>query len=545
MKFHFISCAFSFLLTPMYAHLPTEKEAGIYRSRLEDALADFSFPKCLSIPEGGFVYYSHPVVGSWLEQPFTAELLKQVEDTLNASLEIPFTKEGFTQAVPKVEEDHFGEVSYSAIWVRDSCWHYYALKINHPQNAAKLILSLLNFYSTDEQIARLISVIENPEMADPKLDPMAHMNVPLIRFSSKTLSHHQIGGEDQEWNHLQFDSHGLFLLALSDALSSGILDVASLSSRNFEMLALFPAFFTRTNYAEKLDSGPWEEALQWNASSAGLVAAGIKRMMEVFTADPVLNNGLHGGLSRLKTEFNIESAMSAENIQTLYQNGLKRVEKNLSFGGEAPNLEGYGLDRKADAALLFLALVEHTPYFDNPGKIKEILHINAPLIGPYGIYRYKYDPYQTSNYWIDFGIPSPIFGTETDQLRAISWWQKGYMPHKQSHDAQWFFDSCFADLYYHLSIMEKEATAKAYYLKHGDIHLKRALAQLSGPNAYASNGERLEPLQLPESINTVFDARGNALPMPSPISPLNWAKASMQMALIRGQEAHGGYVFRR
>ncbi len=498
-----------------------------------------------SIPEGGFVYYYHPQVGTWLEKPLSANLLDEIQRCLSPFLEIPFTKEGFTQAVARPEEDQFGQVSYSAIWVRDCCWHYYGLKITNPANAGKLLLNLLRFYSTDQQISRFLSIIQKPQMANPDLEPMAHMKVPLIRFSSKTLLHHQSDEKDQEWNHIQFDSHGLFLLALSDALSSGILKPEELKIENYEVLALFPAFFTQTNYAEKKDAGPWEEQLILNASSAGLVASGIKRIMEVIRANPCLSRGMQRGIDSLKKQLDdvaligtIESALSNDNIQRLYRRGLERVEKNLSFGGEAPNLDGQGIDRKADAALLFLALVEYTPFFDNPEKIKRILDINSSLIGPYGIYRYKYDPYQTLNYWIVFDVPSAIFGAQTPQLAVLSGWNKGYMPHKQPYDAQWFFDSCFADLYYHLSMMEKDKNAKTYYLKHGDIHLKRALAQLTGPRTYASNGEALEALQTPESINTVFDSYYPLRPLPSPICPLSWAKASLQMALARAQRAH-------
>ena len=66
----------------------------------------------------------------------------------------------------------------------------------------------------------------------------------------------------------------------------------------------------------------------------------------------------------------------------LYELGVDRVEKNLSLGGEAPGLEEDGLDRKADAALLFLCLTEHSLYGNNPQKMKEILNINSSLLGP-------------------------------------------------------------------------------------------------------------------------------------------------------------------
>ena len=322
----------------LQAHIPTQQETAIYRSHLDGVIS----PKCISIPEGSFVYCYNPTVEKWLEKTFNLSLLKEIERYLKPHLSIPLTKEGFSQAVATPEGDQFGEVSYSAVWVRDCCWHYYGLKTQNRREAVKLMESLLKFYSSEEQISRFLSVIKNPSIADPSLDSMAHMNVPLIRFSSKTLSHHQFENKDQEWNHLQFDSHGLFLLALSDALSSGILQPRSLTQKNYAVLALFPAFFSQTNYAQKPDAGPWEERLQYNASSAGLIASGIKRIMEVLHSNTTLEQGLKKGIEELKNKkINpdvieiVESAMSNKNIQHLYQDGLDRVEKNLSFGGEA------------------------------------------------------------------------------------------------------------------------------------------------------------------------------------------------------------------
>lgn len=548
MRNHFLRYFYLFSLaaTCLQAHIPTQPETLRYREQL-DALT-LTPPTCLSIPEGAFVYCHHPLVEGWLEKKLSARLLQDIESHLQPFLDIPFTQEGFTQAVAKPEGDAFGQVSYSAIWVRDCCWHYYGLKVHNPEGAKRLILSLLRFYASEGQIARFLSVIENPQIADPSVDPMAHMNVPLIRFSSKTLSHHSQDNQIQEWNHLQFDSHGLFLLALSDALSSGILTPEDLTQEHYTVLALFPAFFTQTQYAEKADAGPWEERLQHNASSAGLVAAGITRIMNVVHAKPALEQGMQQAIAFLTAQgareaciSKITAALSCENIDTLHRCGLERVERNLQLGGEAPDIYGEGIDRRADAALLFLCLVEGTPFFDQPQKTREILKINASLIGPYGIYRYLHDPYQACNYWTYFDVSSPIKGAHTPLFETLNWWKKGYMPHRQPYDAQWFFDSCFADLYYHLSMLEQEKPAKAYYLKQGDIHLKRALGQLTGPKAYAANGQPLSALELPESMNTVLDSSNNAHPLSSPICPLSWAKAAMQMALARAIDAHAEY----
>ena len=115
--------------------------------------------------------------------------------------------------------------------------------------------------------------------------------------------------------------------------------------------------------------------------------------------------------------------------------------------------------------------------------------------------------------------------------------KKGYMPAQQPLDAQWFFDSNFASIYYHLSEMEKDDYAKSYYLQQGDIHLKRALGQLTGPDMVAANGDRVPQWALAESINFV-QINGQVTPLPSPICPLSWATAALQMALADAQKAH-------
>ena len=525
--------------THVFSHLPSQVETEENLKRLE-ILAE---PHCFSIPEGGFVYFFHPGVEKWLEKPLNTEVIKEIRKELSPHLQIPLTKEGFTAASTRRDEEDLDITNYSAVWVRDSCWSYYGLKTYDPNAARQLILSLLDFYSNKKQIERFLSVIENPSLASPALNASAHMNVPLIRFSSRTLSHHQVEGKDQEWNHLQFDSHGLFLLALSDALSSDILQKSDLRPRYFEILALFPAFFTEVHYAEKKDAGPWEEELLYNASSAGLIASGQKRIIDVIGSDSYLRQGLENALKSFEQKHpalvsKIASALLPKNIEQLYKCGMQRVEANLQLGGEAPDLSGESINRRADIALLFLCLLEHTPYHNQSEKIRDILNITLSLVGPYGVYRYHNDAYQTSNYWITYSSLSAIDGIHTSDLNFIERFNKGYMPNLQPNDAQWFFDANFAEVYYHLSMLQSDPKIRAYYVKQGDIHLKRSLGQFTGPNSIAANGEKLKAWQLPESINTVILETSGIHPMPSPICPLNWAKAAFLMALHQAEKAH-------
>ena len=205
------NCAGFILFIGAYlqAYAPSHEETIANRKHLEELTS----PHCIAIPEGSFVYYSHPMLTPWLQNEINVEVVKDIRKQLGSYLKIPFSKEGFTVASTRWGEDEIDTTNYSAVWVRDCCWHYYGLKIIDRAGARQLMLNLLSYYSSKEQKRRFFAVIQTPEIADPASNPSAKMDVPLIRFSSKTLSHVQVDRKDQTWDHLQFDSHGLFLLA--------------------------------------------------------------------------------------------------------------------------------------------------------------------------------------------------------------------------------------------------------------------------------------------------------------------------------------------
>ena len=523
------------------AHLPTEESTIHDRVHLQEWVS----PWCMAIPEGKFVYYFNPRVKPWLENRFTLQTIQSIRRELSSALTIPFSKEGFTMASTRKSEDEIDETNYSAIWVRDACWHYFGLKAGDKSGAKKLLLKLMEFYSTSEQIQRFLHVIVTPDIADPEINPNAFMDVPLIRFSRKTLTHHKVDGANQLWNHLQFDSHGLFLLAVADGIRSKTITASDISERGYELLSLFPAFFRETKYWQRRDAGPWEEELQNNASTIGLIAAGLKEYKKQLIDAESIRERIQKAVLRMEHDLDDPSAIeqinfakSPKELEELVQKGVAQVEYNLSLGGEAPNLSRKGLDRKADAALFFLCLPDHSLFFDDIEKIQTILNINLGLIGPYGVFRYKLDSYQAMNYWIDFNIPSAIGGDQTQDLLFITRFHKGYIPSNQPYDAQWFFDSILAGIYYNLSVMNVSRIKQEYFLTQGDIHLKRALGQLTAPSAIAANGEKLPALCLPESINTVSAQNYLFKPIPSPICPLGWSTAAMRIALEKAEIAH-------
>ncbi len=106
-------------------------------------------------------------------------------------------------------------------------------------------------------------------------------------------------------------------------------------------------------------------------------------------------------------------------------------------------------------------------------------------------------------------------------------------------EAQWFFDSQLAmsrmELY-KLAIRRNDKGQVERDLIFPQLHLKRALGQItgqiSGRSLVTADGLPVNDWLVPESINTVLIDE-TIFYLPSPITPLNWAKASLEMALFR------------
>ena len=103
-------------------------------------------------------------------------------------------------------------------------------------------------------------------------------------------------------------------------------------------------------------------------------------------------------------------------------------------------------------------------------------------------------------------------------------------------EAQWFFDSLLVLARLHLASVTGDPVQKQQDIHFAAIHLKRAIGQLTGSfgdlPALAADGTSVASLLAPESINTVV-VEGTPALLPSPIVPLNWAKAALNMALNR------------
>lgn len=102
-------------------------------------------------------------------------------------------------------------------------------------------------------------------------------------------------------------------------------------------------------------------------------------------------------------------------------------------------------------------------------------------------------------------------------------------------EAQWFFDSKLAMIRAHMAKHERDPIMRQQDIFFAQLHLKRALGQVTGDHGkglITADSNPVASWQVLESISTV--KIGDTISyLPSPITPLNWAKAVLSMALDR------------
>jgi len=467
--------------------------------------------------EGQYIMVFNPKITPYIKEKLTKINLEKLEKEIAPALSISLTDNNFTQAAERLlKPEQKDETNYDAVWVRDNAWIYFSFeKTNQKEKAKKLILALWDYYSSQDQWQRFIDIIKSPELANE-----SKMNVPHIRFNGKSKEFKDVyeGDKPQLWNHRQNDAHGLFLLALSDAVNKKIIDGSEFSDERKRILSLFPSYFDKINYASFKGAGAWEEIDKVNTSSIAMVVKSLEAWRTLLRT----NGQVKGNVS-----------WSPSLISKLIRNGYKTIDRQLSLGGEAPEQSPYDLSyRKEDAALFNLFLPWPLEKLSRDQKRLSIT-ILEKLERPFGIIRYKNDSYQGGNYWIapkKSDTPELTGDASSNNLYLSRF--KNLIPHTE---AQWFFDSKLSMIHSQLyqetidPILKEQEKYLAIY------HFKRALGQITGKFdaevILAADGKEVRDLQIPESINTVI-MDGKRFYLPSPITPLNWAKASLAMAMI-------------
>jgi hypothetical protein len=450
------------------------------------------------------------LVHSLMIRPLLRESYNRVQrdfirKTLGKNLDFNLDSRGFARAADRVDADENDPTHYDAVWVRDSLWIYLGLKSNPAEATAakKLLLALSDYFASPAQAARFDGMIENPAL---RLTPEGGMNVVHIRFNARSPDFADVmeNGEPQTWNHKQNDALGLFLDLFCRAVLSGEIKKSELTKARMAMIGKFPRYFKAVKFDAMVDAGSWEEIERLNTSSVALATSGLERLERAKKYFPKVKQSL---------------------VATLIDKGYATIERQLEKGGESPSYaKGDPRYREGDAALLNLI------YPAKLSRLKRkhydtVLRLVAPLVGAVGIKRYIGDSYQSGNFWFQQG--------KTDDTSTEAAYSDRGSKFLKGTEAQWFFDSWYSVVLGQMADRYHDARYAIDSVK----FLNRALAQVTGGTkegpVVGADGNPVPRMALPESYNTCIDTAKTRVFAPSPITPLNWAKATLRLALAR------------
>jgi hypothetical protein len=499
----------------------------------------------------------------------------------------------FINAASFSSEEEAAATNYDAIWVRDSIWGYYALaaQSDRSEDAKAVLLTQLDYMSS--QSAHIDRVIASPELLDMP-EPAASMNAVHIRFNAQSPDYDDVmeDGEPQLWTHKQNDALALLISAAVSAFLDGTITLGELTQPVSRVSASTPpdthrssvqrqagdpadqcagdcrlaaiarlvAYLNAAKFYQMEDSGAWEEELRRNTSSIGIAVSALEDLKDLLSLEAT-----HDGLctqetrtgeacedfskeedfskayGQLITELGLEKLAGIDAISELIAQGNAVIHRQIRLGGESPD---YAADdpryRQADAALLSLIYPAHPRELSIAERLR-ILDIVASLVGDVGIRRYRHDTYQSGNFWWN------DIKTDADP-ESHAKRESGFI---EGTEAEWFFDSWYAKC---ALIVAKEiedaaprtpvGQEKSRIVVSDDTpkilrqtalrHMNRALGQITGEGMLSADGKEVAANLLPESYNHIVDTRPGSQqswPVPSPIAPLNWAKASLTLCL--------------
>ncbi|MGB7445317.1 MAG: glycoside hydrolase family 15 protein [Coleofasciculaceae cyanobacterium] len=376
-------------------------------------------------------------------------------------------------------QDKAEYTGYQSIWVRDNIHIAHAHYVLGQTNIAiKNITSLLTYFQKHQW--RFQTIIEG------KANPQEVMNRPHVRFDGNNLEEIK-----QKWAQAQNDALGYFLWFYCKLVNEGILTT---QPEHLELIALLPLYFQAISYWQDEDSGHWEEVRKVEASSLGVVVAGLKELKQLLSktslasackykdkiiTNPLLDKLIEQGNTALKT------ILPAECIQN-------EPTKN----------------RRYDAALLFLIYPLQIVEEEIANQILDDVINN--LQGERGISRYLGDSYWCADYKAKLA-PEERTIDFSDNMS----WRDTLL--KEGEEAQWcIFDPIISAIFG----LKFQKTRQNKYLEQQIHYLNRSLSQLTGENS------EFGKYKCPELY---YLEKGHYLP--SDATPLLWTQANLLIAL--------------
>ncbi|ELS5707800.1 hypothetical protein R5P42_004784 [Escherichia coli] len=470
------------------------------------------------------IYVHNPKIEKLIRNRYTyADINDVIEQTKSVrNISIIKKKWGtFIEAASFADAEHANNTHYNAIWLRDSLWGYLALnsESSRQADAKAVLLTLWDYLSSPEQLKRMENVIKDPSVLN---DIDGQMKAVHIRFDSNSPEFEDVLEKDhpQPWTHKQNDALGFFIDTLLTAIKNEQIQSKDWTEgRRMEAFVKLIAYIQQIHFYEMPDSGMWEETSRVNTSSVGFVTSGLENLFNFIYASQNKNDNsdaFRKTFIRSVKKYNYQRVINKDKIEISINAGYNLIKDQLILGGESPAYEKTDkLFRTADAALLSLIYPARLSRLSLAQKQK-IMNIVQKLEGNYGIKRYENDNYQSANFWFN-GIK-----TDTDS----SSYKKRRENFIEGTEAQWFFDS-----WYGIAALQLfHETNDSLYFEEATKHLNRALAQITDNHVLGADGQYIVGPALPESYNFLTD-NSKMKEFPSPITPLNWAKATLTLLL--------------
>lgn len=383
----------------------------------------------------------------------------------------------FTAAAVSSQTEYTG---YANVWVRDNIYVAHANYVaDKTEVATKTVCALMSYFKKYQH--RFEGIIAG------EVDSQEPKNRPHIRFDGLNLEE-----IDQEWNHAQNDALGYFLWFYCKLVREKFIKT---KPEDIETLALFPFYFQTIHYWEDEDSGHWEEDRKIEASSIGVVIAGLKELKQLLTDTRLAPHCKYK-----------DKSVTSEFLDKLINQGTASLNNILPSECIQPPPQ----QRRYDSALLFLIYPLQVVEGEMADQILNDVIEN--LQGDYGIRRYLGDSFWCRDYK---DIPEEIRTTISSEREQ--WFKDNDRELKIGEEAQWcIFDPIISAIFG----LKFQKTRQEEYLEQQTHYLNRSLGQITGKDC--EFGE----FKCPELYYLQ-----NGRYVPGDATPLLWTQANLRIAL--------------
>ena len=425
----------------------------------------------------------HPKMLNFIRSDYEAEDIRQLIEFLKAqqTFDFPTLDNGlFPAALLNPETEYIG---YRNVWVRDNILIAYSHYVCNQTNVSlKTVNAVMAYFQ--QHTGRFTGIIE------AKADPNNVMERPHIRFDG-----HTFGEIAQTWSHAQNDALGYFLWFYCKLTTEELIKP---QPEDLKMLAIFPLYFEAIRYWEDEDSGHWEETRKVEASSIGVVVAGLKRLKQILTA-PSLASGC-----QYNDRWNGKRGVTPQFIDKLIAKGMTSLTRILPAECSQPPPK----TRRYDAALLFL--IYPLQIVEDAMADQILTDVITHLQGDYGVKRYLGDSFWAADYTKKLAPETRTadFSEDISVRDALL---------KAGEEAQWcIFDPIISVIYG----LKFQKTRRQEFLNLQILYLNRSLGQLTDRDCPFGEFKCPELYYIQEGRYT-----------PNEATPLLWTQANLQVAL--------------